>query len=279
MTKRTTLPEPDAPAVYAAALPVTGPLPGVALRLSDMPQDLDACAVAMAEEMRHEPGLDAKGCGAYFVNRLGHDIGRTLAALDLMGHDLSPLDPATTGVTSTFATGEDDGEVYHFIETGVTVAPCPPGSSPEAPEAAAIFEVLFAPVIAGVATASTLGPGALWRLVTDGIAAAYLNLGTEAGEMRRAVDRAEGILKTRGTRLFAKQLNFLELTLPAAENPLCADITRTFRERAGCCRYYTTPRSAGSYCGTCIHRKDRPERFRRAMLHRARLAAGLPGSL
>lgn len=269
----------DKQAAYHAALPTMGPLPDAALRLSDMEHDMTVCGAAMAEELRHEPGLDTKGCGAYLVNRLAWDIGRALAAMDMSGYDLSPLDLATTGVTSTLATGEEDGESHHYLDTGVTVVPCRADSATEAEAAAETIEALFAPVVTGVAQACTLGPGALWRLVTDGIAAAYLNLGTEAHETRRAVARAEAILKWRGTRLFAKQLNFLELTLPAAENPLGHDITQIFRERSGCCRYYTTPRSGGGYCGTCIHRRDRPDRFRRAMLHRARLAAGLPGIL
>ncbi|SFQ64143.1 hypothetical protein SAMN05421853_11536 [Roseivivax halotolerans] len=267
----------DPRAVYAAALPAMGPLPDTALRLSDMARDIGACDAAMAEELRHEPGLDAKGCGAYLVNRLGYDIGRALAGLDLSGHDLSPLDPDTTGVTSALATGEEAGEMYQYLDTGVTLAPCCPSAALDPAELARLYEALFTPTVLGVSAACKLSQGALWRLVTDGISAAYLNLGEEAGEVRAAVARAEAILKQRGTRLFAKQLNFLEVTLPAAENPLGEEIVETFRERAGCCRYYMTYRSDGDYCGSCVHRKDRPERFRLSMLHRARLAAGLPG--
>jgi len=277
MSLHQTSPMLDPRAVYAAALPAMGPLPATALRLSDIARDIDACDSAMAEELRHEPGLDARGCGAYLVNRLGYDIGRAIAALDLLGHDLLPLDPDTTGVTSTLATGEEDGEIYHYLETGVTTASCKLGAPREAADVARLYETLFAPVVAGVSVACKLSQGALWRLVTDGISAAYLNLGEEAGETKEAVARAETILKHRETRLYAKQLNFLEVTLPAADNPLGEEVVETFRERAGCCRYYTTPRSDGDYCGSCVHRKDRPERFRLSMLHRARLAAGLPG--
>ncbi|MBQ2260947.1 MAG: (2Fe-2S)-binding protein [Loktanella sp.] len=277
MTMHRAISVPEAKAIYRAAFGPMGALPDTAMRLSDLQQDSDSCAIAIAEELRHEPGLDAKGCGAYLVNRLAHEIGKVLAALDLSGHDLRALDPATTGFVTTLAKLVENGETYLYLETDVTIAPVPAGPAADAAQAGLIYQALFDPVVTGVSMACKLGPAALWRLVTDGIAAGYLTLGTQAGEAPRAIARAEAILKRPGTRLFAKQLNFLDVTLPAADNPLGTDLTETFRERAGCCRYYTTPRSDGEYCATCIHRKDRADRLRRAMLHRARLAAGLPG--
>ena len=277
MTLHAPILPPDAGAILAGALPVMGPLPQDALCLAAMGHDAQLCAVAVAEELRQEPGLDAKGCGAYLVNRLGWSLGRALAAMDLSGRDMTSLDPAGIGFVTELKQDIHEGQPYVYLDTKVTVSPCHDGATLPAPELARLYEMLFTPMIAGVSAACTLGPGALWRLVTDGIALGYLSIGQDCGRQQPAIARAEAILKQPGTRLYARQLNFLEVTLTPDESPTGAAISDTFRERAGCCRYYTTARSEGTYCSTCIHRKDRAERLRLALLHRARLAAGLSG--
>lgn len=269
-------PEPPAAAsVYEAAFPafsaLAGPLPAETARLVDFGDDPALCEALLTLEGAQEPGLDRKGCGAYLVNRLGWDVGCALAALDLVGRDISGLDAGQVAVRSSQTETLYEGVTYRYLVTGVSMVPLPGGQAGVEAAGAAI-ERLFAPLVAGAAATSTLSAGALRRLVADGVSAAYLHLAQTAGETGRGLDRVGAILRRPGSKLDFRQLSFLDIHVPAAESPSGIALRETFRERAGCCRYYTSDRAEGAYCGTCVHRKDREAYLRDYMLGQARAA-------
>ncbi|WP_349369051.1 hypothetical protein [Salinarimonas sp.] len=259
-------------AVYQAAFPepaaLADPLEDGQYRLADFRSDPAVCERAMAEELLREPDLDPMGRGAYLVNRLAHELGGSLAALDLAGGDISGVSPRVTAYRSTLAHGAVDGEAYAYLETRVFLGPCAERDLP-AHAAGEAIERVFEPLVDGVARACGLSRGALWRLVADNVANAYLLLGKEAGELHRATGRAEAVIRRPGSRLDFRQLAFLTIEIDASESPLGLPLRETFRERAGCCRYYTTARSEGAYCGTCVLRKDRRDFLRKTMIRHA----------
>lgn len=111
------------------------------------------------------------------------------------------------------------------------------------------IETLFAPLVDMHFQLSNLAKPALWRLVGDSLAAAFLAQGENFDCPDKAMQAAEKILKRRGTKLFSKQVGFFNMSLP--ERP---DTAEWFRARGGCCRYYTS--KDGEYCTTCVLRDE-----------------------
>lgn len=243
------------------------PAPGM-FHLAEIVADPTVCERAMAEELLREPDLDAKGRGAYLVNRLALALGGSLAALDLAGRDISGVSARVVAYGSALVHRDMRGEIHACLETRVILSPCAKGAN-SVGAVGGVIERLFKPIVASVAAACGLSRGALWRLVADNVAMAYLNLGKEAGDVERATARAEAILRRPGSKLDFRQLNFVTVEIRASDSPTGLSLCDTFRERAGCCRYYTTPQSEGGFCGTCVLRQDRHAYFRESMIEKA----------
>ena len=124
---------------------------------------------------------------------------------------------------------------------------------------AATLEQLHQPLIQTLHRISGLSQAALWRLVSDSMASAFLEQGTAAGQAELAIDHARMILRDRRSKLCNKQTGFEWITLPEAP-----DIGDWMRVRGGCCRYYTAPADDVDYCTTCVLRSagSRRERYR-----------------
>jgi ferric iron reductase protein FhuF len=97
---------------------------------------------------------------------------------------------------------------------------------------------------------SGLAKAALWRILGDSLAGAFLANGKELGCADAAQDIALPLLRRRGTPFFSRQTGFTRIALPEAP-----EIHGSFRVRGGCCRYYTLP--DGEYCTTCVLRDDK----------------------
>jgi hypothetical protein len=112
-----------------------------------------------------------------------------------------------------------------------------------------MLEQLFTPLVEAHHEASGLAKPALWRLVGDSLATAFLVQGENFNCVMPAMLIAEQILKSKSSKLFAKQSGFIQIKLP--ERP---EISEWFRKRGGCCRYYTS--DGGEYCSTCVLRDE-----------------------
>jgi FhuF 2Fe-2S C-terminal domain len=115
-------------------------------------------------------------------------------------------------------------------------------------------------VIIALATMTGLGPAAQWRLVGDGLSGALLEQGKALGQVPGAIALAREILSVKGTKLWAKQGDFVEIVLPGPDVTGPARARDWFRLRGGCCRFYTT--EGGDYCSTCVLR-DRDDQISR----------------
>ena len=262
------------PDAYCRALPEMGvvrdELSADYLRLSDIASDTTLCGRAMSQELRIDDDLDARGCGAFLLNRLSYELGRAIAALDLTGHHISHLSADHIWFKTQVASLTYLGQDYPYLKTEFIFPPCYGADfAHDAAETSRVIESIFTPVVRGVCDNCKLSVGALWRVVADGIAAAYLELGKESDNVEVAKQRAIDILQVQPSPLFNKQVGFIDVTLSADQTPDGSPVTETFRKRGGCCRYYTTKRSEGAFCATCVHVKNPTVQLREILRARA----------
>ena len=123
-------------------------------------------------------------------------------------------------------------------------------------------------LIATIEQATRLSRSAQWRLVGDALSAAFLDAGRRLGIEAAAKADAMAILKVPGSPLDNAQLHYFDLAIPMGEGPDASVVTRSFRSRGGCCRYYLT--EGGHLCTTCVLEKpaERDRRLREAMQRR-----------
>lgn len=112
----------------------------------------------------------------------------------------------------------------------------------------------FRPFIEILSWLTGLSSGALWRLLSDAIAARFLEAGRHFGCLERAKSLALHVLKEPGSPLNNKQTQYFDLTVLDGDR---REVSHTFRARGGCCRFYSV--KGGQYCTTCVL-KDRHER-------------------
>ena len=127
------------------------------------------------------------------------------------------------------------------------------------------------PLVETLSDRTGLSRSALWRLVADAIAAAFLDAGRRFDCLEEAQAMAMKILKQPGSPLCNRQLHFFELTLRDDQQRKL--LSWTFRARGGCCRYYTV--EAGKLCDTCVlkKREDRNAGLLRTMQRMFRASA------
>ncbi|MFD1704503.1 (2Fe-2S)-binding protein [Methylopila henanensis] len=112
------------------------------------------------------------------------------------------------------------------------------------------LEALFAPLVEWLRGYGGLSRGALWRLVGDSVALAFLGAGEALDRVEEAKRDALGVLKRPGSPLTNRQMRFTRFDLidpSAPDKPIASE---NFRVRGGCCRYYTV--EGGTYCGSCV---------------------------
>lgn len=118
------------------------------------------------------------------------------------------------------------------------------------------LEAHFTPLIAVLRQHTTLSAQALWRLAGDALAVAFLDAGRRARREGAAMADALTILKHPGSPFANAQMHYFKITVSDPDRSSRA-VTRTFRQRGGCCRYYTA--FPGKLCSTCVL-KDPAER-------------------
>lgn len=132
----------------------------------------------------------------------------------------------------------------------------------------------FRPLVERLHAKTGLASNALWRLVGDAIGALFLDAGQKFGRKAEAIAEAMEILKAPGSPLKNRQMHFFEVELYEEANPERLLLSRTFRARGGCCRYYTAPE--GKLCSTCVMLapEERVARIRDGMRRRLSSPSG-----
>lgn len=204
------------------------------------------------------------------MSNLAYRLGAALALPDLTGRDCRHVGPKDVQVSARVeggSRGKGSAEVVHYE----VAAPDLPAGEATAEELACTVEALFGGFVDALSAEVRLGPRALWRLVSDGMAVGYLRVGRALGCPERAMDRAKAVLLRKGSVLRNGQIHFLEVAVPADQSPTGKVLGDWFRIRGGCCRYYTA--DGGGYCGTCVLREDHEERLRAYLINRAQGAS------
>jgi len=206
--------------------------------------DLDRLAAWLETQAIAEEDMDARTRAAYMIGGMSWSVACWVAALTLLELPL----PGGIALCQERHQWRDDDDVPHeYVRYPVGLI-----DGPAPADTRALFETLFAPLIAATMVTAGLSPGAQWRLVADSVAQGFLHVGTELGDAARAMALAEAILAA--GRLDNGRTAFVPIDLPARRE--------WFVSRGGCCRYYTT--RGGEYCSSCVLRKrdDQEARYR-----------------
>ncbi|MEM9969436.1 MAG: (2Fe-2S)-binding protein [Pseudomonadota bacterium] len=215
----------------------------------------------MADAILDEPGGDAKLAAAYLMGTVSWSICEPLAGLALRGLWLAAARSKAVSLIQRFVHWEQDGEKGVSLAFDVHIDPDQAAfvDMPALPGFATTLEQIHTSLVDRLYAISGLSRAALWRLVADSLAAAFLEHGRAIGQTDLAMSHARNIIRDKSSKLFNKQTDFAWIDLPEA--PETGDWMRV---RGGCCRYYTAPREDADYCTTCVLRSDesRRERYR-----------------
>jgi hypothetical protein len=146
------------------------------------------------------------------------------------------------------------------------------------PSDAAMFreavEAHFTPLLDVLNARTGLPRSAMWRLVADALAVAFLDAGRRYNCLDEAKATAMAVLKHPGSPLTNRQLHFFDVIVRDEASPARVVASYTFRARGGCCRFYRA--EGGSLCSTCV--LQRPAERERILQAKMRRKLGLPAA-
>lgn len=265
-----------------AAHPLDAPLKAQSLLWSDVPVErgrlepgwMTAAALFssnaeidafLAYEGTFEPAADAKARAAFLMSDYCHIVSTATVPAFVACGLLAELSPEAIGLQFYQARHEHDGHIHETRSARIRflsnafhtdraehaahpdAVPCNGRDEIEAQFARGI-EAHFHPLVEVLHARTRLSRSAMWRLVGDAFAARFLDAGQRLGCVEQAKISAMSVLKRHGSPLANPQLQFIELTVRDDEgSPV---LTRSFRARGGCCRYYTV--KPGALCSTCV---------------------------
>ncbi len=119
-----------------------------------------------------------------------------------------------------------------------------------------LFAESFIPVIDALQGRTGLSRVAQWRLVADGLAGAFLEIGAALGEEERAMAAALAIINRAGSPLSSDAVRYTRIGAICGGVP----VERLFRLRSGCCLYYRT--DGGDFCDVCVLLDDETQKSR-----------------
>ena len=208
---------------------------------------------ALYKQAEFIPGLDARAQAAYLIGVVAYRLTAMMVTLRSAG--LAPRSLSAGDILFRFEPyrWESDGETgddYHFL---LRLAPALLGEAGSAMSVEAMrgaLVTLLEPLVLRLLAKTELPKSALWRQAADGVASGFLYTGRNLGFEAQAMVDGEVLLRTPGSPLTNKQSGFASYTV--SDETHGVTLTRTFRTRGGCCRYYTC--DGGSYCTTCVLR-------------------------
>lgn len=237
----------------------------------------------LARQGAATPGLDRKGQAAYLMTGLAGGIGMIAAALFVGSGLVARLGP--DHIAHRPAQAGEDGEasaawrlLHHGFATDLAEIADHPDAEPAADRDALAdrlreeLEAHFAPVVERLHAATALPQAALWRLAGDAVAGWFLEAGRRFGREAEARVEAMRVLKRPGAPLTNREMHYFDLAIADPAHPGRTLLTRAFRARGGCCRWYTA--TDGKLCTTCVLRSDADRRATIEASIRRRL--GLP---
>ncbi|MGV3491347.1 MAG: (2Fe-2S)-binding protein [Devosia sp.] len=235
---------------------------------ADLAQDETVLRNALAKQGISTTGLDEKAQAAYLIQGLGYHLTSLMYALRTAGIDASGLAATDIGLQFEFYHWEEDehsGDDYRMLFR-IDPAPLKPRTDDAIEPMRVTVAAILEPIILSLFATTKLPKPALWRQAADGVVSGFLYTGRPLGCEPQAVAEGEVFLRTPGSPLTNKQSGFLTLTV--TDDATGRTLTETFRQRGGCCRYYTC--DDGEYCSTCVLRptEERDEKLRNYMLER-----------
>jgi hypothetical protein len=243
----------DAPTLQQSLETVLARVPDMPAAMAEMRPDM-VTPMALAEDLDRLAGwldtqgiaaeeMDARTRAAYMIGGISWSVACWVAAFTLLE---LPLPGGMAVRQERYRWGEGT-DAHDYVRYPVGL-----GDGPAPADPRALFEAMFAPLIAATMVTAGLSPGAQWRLVADSVAQGFLHVGEGLGAAPRARALAEAILAE--GRLANGKTAFVAIDLPMKR--------AWFVSRGGCCRYYTT--RGGDYCSSCVlrQREDQEARYR-----------------
>ncbi len=190
------------------------------------------------------PGADMRTQAALFINQYAWYLSGAAAIAFLLEKRVPDLTQPNIALRYNTVTWEEDGESgeyehleVRFLSGRFAALPDDPAAGlpdvivlPDAAELREWFrqgvEAHMQPVIDRAHVASRLSRSALWRIVADSCAQAFLHTGKQVGEAVQAEREGLAFVKVPGSPLNNPQLHFVSLT--------CDGLSETFRVRGGC---------------------------------------------
>lgn len=233
------------------------------------------------------PGLDFKGRAAFLITEYSYMFALSVVPLFVGFGLVADLSPRNYALRFTTRPVEHKGRMLEerradirflsnlfFSEGGdgcadrVAVA----GKTALDDRFRREIENHFHPLIERLHVRTSLPRHAFWRLVTDSLAAIFLDAGQRFQCVQQAQRDAMTILKKPGSPLNNRQVHYFDISIADDDDPARILAAKTFRARGGCCRYYTV--DGGKLCSTCVLKKadDRDRDIIAAMRRRL----GLP---
>ena len=195
------------------------------------------------------PGMDDRAAAAFLGGNLAWELGLVLAGMRMGGFGVPAL--GADAFAARLVRQDGDGIGYARISVHIL-----DDSMPHLPldtqGVNTLLVAVLAPMVERLHILTRLGRSALWRLVADNIAAAWLSVGNSIGDPERAITDADAIIHQPGSPLSNKQLHFIRVEARDPQNGQKLLACEWFRARGGCCRYYTVDEARGQLCSTCV---------------------------
>jgi hypothetical protein len=232
--------------------------------------DGEALDLWLAQVGRYHDGMDDKVRAAYLIGGIAWWVSLRLGALYLRGRGVPDMDPAHLAFALEWGVAPEGHDVLNYDMAILAAADT---SMPwlDRDGFRRLLEAIHAPLVERLHARTKLGRSAMWRLVSDAVAAGLLDVGKRTCIAPHAMAEADGIVHHPGSPLANKQTGFVEITAFAKDDRGELVGCEWFRARGGCCRYYTIPSADGEYCSTCVLRKpeSRDELLRNWVLEQA----------
>jgi hypothetical protein len=245
----------------------TGPIGTGWSTAADLFADSAAVDDLLAYQKSFTPDLDRKGQAAYAIGEYSHMFAISAAA-PFVGFGLVPdLSPHNYALRFDTRPMQHNGRIVQerlprvrFVNVTVSAdsqAFAGHTDVREIVDRATLCERLrrqveahFEPLVAALHEKSGLSRSALWRLVGDSLSQRFLDAGERYGRPDSAKAAALAVLKQEGSPLSNRQMHYFDIDIRDDKHPERVLLSRTYRARGGCCRFYTV--EGGHLCSSCV---------------------------